>query len=85
METFSFDRDQREGGLTPRNAVCGVALAQSRRTSMMDRLMDRKIVSQNRLDKGVALVAILILLLCLSPCSGNWPLLYANFSKLFRW
>ena len=36
-------------------------------TSMMDRLMDRKIVSQNRLDKGVALVAILILLLCLSP------------------
>ena len=67
METFSFDRDQREGGLTQRNAVCGVALAQSRRTSMMDRLMDRKIVSQNRLDKGVALVAILILLLCLSP------------------
>ena len=45
----------------------GVAVAQSCRTSMIDRLMDRKIVSQNRLDKGVALVAILILLLCLSP------------------
>jgi len=34
---------------------------------MMDRLIDIKIVSQARQDKGVALIAILILLLCLSP------------------
>jgi hypothetical protein len=67
VEIFSFDRNLREGGLTPRNAVCGVAVAQNCRTSMMDRLMDRKIVSQARQDKRVALIAILILLLCLSP------------------
>jgi hypothetical protein len=34
---------------------------------MMDGLMDRKILPQDRPDKGAALIAIFLLSLCLGP------------------
>ena len=34
---------------------------------MMDGLMDRKILPQNRPDRGAGLIAILLLSLCLRP------------------
>jgi len=34
---------------------------------MMDGLMERKILPQDRPDKGAALIAILLLSLCLAP------------------
>ena len=52
--------------MTLRNAPCGTGLAQNCCIWEMDKLMDRKIVSQDRLDVGTVLIAIL-LLLCLSP------------------
>jgi hypothetical protein len=54
VEIFSFDRNKRDGGLTPRNEVSGVGLAQNCRTSMMDRLTDRKCQTALNWDPGSA-------------------------------
>ena len=62
-----LDQKRREQGLTLRNAGCGARLAQNCRIWEMERLMDRKIVFQDRLDVGTVLIAILLLLLCLLP------------------
>ena len=61
-----LDQKRREQGLTLRNAACGTGLAWNCRIWEMERLMDRKIVFQDRLDVGTVLIAIL-LLLCLLP------------------
>ena len=53
--------------MTLRYAACGTGLAQNCRIWEMERLMDRKIVFQDRLDVGTVLIAILLLLLCLLP------------------
>jgi hypothetical protein len=43
---------------------------------MMDGLMDRKILPQDRPDKGAALIAILLLSLCL------WPMVWELASAM---
>jgi hypothetical protein len=46
---------------------------------MMDRLMDRKILPQDRSDRGAGLIAILLLSLCL------WPVVWELASAISRY